>query len=299
MRKFVAGAFWADIDVCIGKAAVCCLALTLIWVLISIGLYCSEGSRSYFEIKAILLFKIILMAVIFLGRYLLFAKYRWHEWLKWLFGVVLLVAIGIQADGALKTQTNWIYLLLKTCDALVWAICITLLLEVLGALCRFWNRIEKVSASKVEQLWQVFKQETIALGILLTLLAGLIYYYLTSFYLVDTLFYSYLLLLPVLVAGLGLYATMRAKVQGWLCQDISLLDQEIDTYLQWPHFKKEPEIYQKILWLEYLTTIRSYLVQVSRLRFSLKIWSSYLIFSAFILILPYIFGLAVEVGSFK
>jgi hypothetical protein len=299
MRKILAGAFWADIDVCIGKAAVCCLALTLIWVLISMGLYCLEGSRSYFEIKAVLLFKIIFTAVIFLGRYLLFAKHRRRELLKWLFCVVFLVAIGIQAEGILKTQPNWIYLLLKICDALVWAICITSLVEVLGGLFRFWNRFEKVSAAKMEQFWLVFKEEIIALGILLTLLAGLIYYYLTSFYLVDTLFYSYLLLVPVLVAGLGLYATIRAKVQGWLCQDISLLDQEIDTYLQWQHIQVEPEINQKILWLEYLTIIRRYLVQIRRPRFSLKIWSSYLIFSAFILILPYVFGLVVEVGSFK
>jgi hypothetical protein len=299
MGKFLVGAFWADIDACIGKAAVCCLALILIWGLISIGLYCYEGSRSYFEIKNVLLFKIILVAVIFLGRYLLFTKHRRYKGLKWLFGVVFLIAIGIQADGVLRTQLKWIYLLLKICDAFVWTIFITLLLEVFGALFRFWNRIEKVSAAKMEHIWQVFQQETIALGILLTFLMGLIYYYLTSFYLIDALFYSYLLLLPVLVTGLGLYATIRAKFQGWLRQDLSLLDQEIDTYLQWQQFKVEPEISQKILWLQYLTNIRSYLLQVRRLLFPWKIFSSYLVFSAFILILPYIFGVVIEVGSFK
>jgi hypothetical protein len=299
MRYIFSRVFWVDMDTRLWKAAVSCLSLTIIWALISGGLYFFEGNRSYFEINTVLQFKIIFAAVIFLGRYLLFAKHRQYKWFKWILIVAVLITVGSQGDHLIKTPLNLIYFLLKVCDSLVWGIFITVLLETLGALFLFWNHISKVPVSQLEQLWRLAWQEIIALGILLTLLAGLIYYYLTSFYLVDTIFYSYILLIPVSAAGLRLYLTIRIRINNWLRQDLSSLDQEIDTCLQWQHFKTEPEFYQKLCWLEYLTLIRSHLVQTSRLRVSWKTLGCYLTFSVLIIILPYLFGLAIEVGSFK
>lgn len=299
MRQILRGAFWADLDNNIRKAAVWCLAFTLIWALISIGLYCFEGSRSYFEIKTILMFKIILAAVIFLGRYLLFAKYRRQEWMNWFLGISFLIAISAQTDCFIKAGSNWAYILLKIADALVWGIFIAVLLENIEGLFNFWRHPQKIAGSLFNQLWKAAKQDTIALGLLLTLLAGLLYYYLTGFYLLDTLLYSYLLLALVLLTGLGFYIIIRLKLSGWLQLDINLLDQEIDNYLQWQDIKEDPELNQKLLWLKYLTIIRSYLIQIGRPSFPWRIWGSYLLFSIFILALPYVFGLAVQVGSFK
>jgi hypothetical protein len=298
MRRIFSGIFWADLDTQIWKAAICYLALTLSWALISIGLYGFEGNRSYFEIKAVLLFKIIFAAVIFLGRQLLFTKYRRQKWLGWLFAIFFMVTLGTQGESVLKAQLNWIYILLKIGDALVWGIFMAVFIESLGALFGFWRQTKKISVSFWGEFWQVAGQDIFSLGIWLTLLAGLGYYYVTSFYLIDTLFYSYLLLAPVLVMGLGLYIIIRTKVNSWFHEDINLLDQEIDTYLQWQSFE-EPQFTQKLPRLEYLTLIRSYLIYKSNLKIPWKVWGGYLLFTVFILALPYIFGLVIEVGSFK
>ena len=84
------------------KAALWCIGCTLVWAFISIGLYAIEGNKSYFVIQAVLCFKIILAAVIFLSRYLLFAQYRHEKWLRWLLGICFFVALGGQCPELLK-----------------------------------------------------------------------------------------------------------------------------------------------------------------------------------------------------
>jgi hypothetical protein len=298
-RSLFQSSFWTDLDNHIGKAAIWCLGFTLIWMFISIGLHFFEGSQSYFELKAVLIFKLILVAVIYLGRYLLLAQYRRPGGLIWLFGIVFLLAASAQAGSIIKAGFIFGYILLKAADALVWGIFVAILLENILGLFRFWHQPQKISASLLNQIWKSARQDIIALGILLTLLAGLLYYYLISFYLLDTLFYSYLLVVLVLLIGLGFYIMIHLRLHAQLQCDIGELDREIDSYLLWQGFKEDPDLHQKVLQLRYLTLIRNYLAQIGRPRFLWQIWGSYLLFSAFILILPYIFGLAVEVGSLK
>jgi hypothetical protein len=299
MRQIITGAFWEELDRHILKAAIWCLGATLCWALISVGLYCFEGSNSYFEIKAVLLFKIILAAAIFLSRYLLFAKYRRQKWLTWFFGISFLIAFSTQGGCIVKNDFNWVYIVFKIGDSLAWGIFTAALLENIAGLFNFWRFPPKVSGSSFHRLCQIVRQDTIALGVLLTLLAGLFYYYLISFYLLDTLLYSYLLLALVLLAGIGFYIINRIQLGNWLQLDIDRLDREIDGFLQWQDFKADSELNQKMLWFEYLAAIRSYLIQMGRPGFPWQICGSYLLFSFFILALPYILGFAVEVGSFK
>jgi hypothetical protein len=299
MRRIFAKIFWNELDYHPWQAAICCLVLTVLWMVLSIGLYYSEGSGSYFEIKAILIFKILLTALIFGARYLLFTQYRWSRWLGWLFGITFLIALGGQGVYVVKAGFHWSYVLLKIFDAAAWGLFIAMLLEPLLALFRHWYYLKKIDIWQSGQLWKSVWLEIIRLGVLMTLLAGLSYYYLTSFYLLDTLFYSYLLLVPLFSAGIGLYIIIQCKVNCWLRQELYQLDQEIGGYIQWQCYKDEADLNSQLISLEYLTLIRNYIAEISRPRFPWKAGGIYLLFIGFILALPYIFGFAVEVSSFK
>jgi hypothetical protein len=299
IRPLMMKNFWAKLETHFLKTALWCLGLTLIWVLVSIGLYVKEGSKSYFEIQAVLYFKIILVAVIFLGRYLLFGQYRHEKWLGWFWGICFLLALGGQCSVFMSERATWFYIILKVVDALIWGFFSALLLENAGGLFYFWLNITRKYGAEFRQLYRTLRQDTVSLGIILTFLAALIYYYLTSFYLLDTLFYSYLLWMFMVIIGLGFYTCVQIKLNRWIQQDIALLDLEIDHYIQWQSVKQDGEMNHKISWLHYLTLIRKYWAQMGRPKFPWQIWCSYLIFSSFILIIPYVFGLVIQVGSFK
>jgi hypothetical protein len=303
MRRSFFKDFWMDLDANFVKAALWCIGFTMVWVLVSIGLYAVEGSKSYFEIRAVLYFKIFFAAVIFLSRYLLFAQHRHEEWLSPMILIFFLLAFGSGWNEIFKEGIRWFYMLFKILDSLIWGLYIGQFLENMNGLFVFWLRSSKRNGAELRQLFRTLRQDTISLGIVLTFLAGLIYYYLTSFYLLDTLLYSYLLLVLIIGIGLGFYCLVFIKINRWIQQDIALLDLEIDHCVDWQQRvsvrEQDGDMNNKIIWFHYLMLIRNYLTQIGRPRFPWQIWCSYLIFSGFILIIPYIFGLAIQVGSFK
>ncbi len=308
MRRYILKNFRTGVEGNFAKAALWCIGLTVIWALISLGLYAIEGSKSYFEIHAVLYFKIILAAVVFLSRYLLFGQYRQEKWLGPMIGISFLFALGGQWNEFLKEGFQWFYGLLKGLDSILWGLYLGLFLENISGLFSFWMHSSRKNGAELRQFLGTLRQDTVSLGIILTFLAGLAYYYLTSFYLLDTLFYSYLLFGLVIGAGLGFYGCAQIKINRWIHRDIASLDEEIDRYIQWQPLARCHEqdgdyevldLDSRLAWLQYLTLIRNYLVQMGRPRFPWQIWCSYLIFSGCILIIPYVFGLAVQVGSFK
>lgn len=293
MEKILAG-FWRDLDAHIRKAGGYFLLLGLLWGFISSGLYFFEGSRSYFEIKAVWQFKIILVAVAFLGRYLLFSRYRDLKLMKWLFIVLFLVFTVMVCT----IKSYWFYRLLKVADALAWVLLITVCAETIGALFYSWINL-KISIAELPGLWNRLWQELTALGIFLTLLAGLAYYYLISFYLVDSLAYSYLLAVLVALTGAGLFLMMFSKVNAFLRRKLIDLDRELYPYMEWDLVSEDPGLARKLLALEYLVLIRETVVKMCRPSIPLKVVGGYAACVGFILYLPYLFGLVIEVGSFK
>ncbi len=299
MTKILTKEFWRNIDSHLWKAGIACFILTVFWGLISVGLYCFEGQRSYFEIRSILKFKLILAGVFFLVRYLMFSKYRKLAWFKWIFFSIVLIILSSESISLVKALESSVYLLLKVLDALVWGVFSAGILEVFAVLIRFWTGIKKVNPAGLEKLWKVFWDDMMQLGIVLTLLAALTYYYLSSFYLMATLFYSYLLAILLVIPGLWLFLYLYFKVTGWINEDLHSLDIEIAPYLDWNQMKADPEFYQTMLSLDYLLMVRKYLTEKCRPVFSLKAICCYIVGSGIILWLPYGLGLIVEVGSLK
>ena len=80
---------------------------------------------------------------------------------------------------------------------------------------------------------------------------------------------------------------------------MALIDQELYVYLEWKNFQADPDFKDKLGWLNYLSLVPALLHYRVRPKISGQVWLSYAIYIGFLLYLPYLFGIAVEVGSFK
>jgi small-conductance mechanosensitive channel len=147
----------------------------------------------------------------------------------------------------------------------------------------------------LRNLWQAFWRDCAKVGLFLTLLAATGYYYITSFFLIDTVLYSYLLLIPILTAVIMMYVVFTTKVRNWLRKVLEEVDREATGVLQWQRFKAEPEMIDLLPWYEYILLVRDYLVKLAKPVFYPSTIFYYILYCGFILSLPYILGIAIEV----
>jgi hypothetical protein len=275
------------------------IALALLWSLISVGLHGFEGSKSCFRLNTIVESKVLLIAIIFLGRYLFFSQYRNRRLWKTFVILFFLGMVGAQTGRLIPSGSVGFYFCLLAADAAIWSVLMACLFELVGAVFKYWCLLPQVEFKGLYELWQRFWDETLKFGLFSTLAMSLAYYYLVSFYLVDTVLYSYILFGLILAVGIGLYSTLTAKLHGWTQQEINLIDQETGNYLGWQKFNEGLEFYEKLPRYQYLLLTRDYLTKLGKPVVSLKIVICYLLFGGFLLILPYVFGIVVEVNSFK
>ncbi len=288
MRKI-----WDKIDNQIQFGSGFFLVLALVWIFVTIGI--SGVEKATQEIRAFLESKILLVALVFLGKYLFFPHYRNAQLLKWLFPAIFLLFIGCAAGKLMVKELQWFYYLLVIADIGLWAYFITEYLENIGLVIIRWNNLEIETPTMFLPLWQRLWSEILKAGFLITIGATLLYFYLVSSFLVDTIFYSYLLLVPLLTVALILYSGTFSKIQNWVGRELQLIDQEVSIYLRWPNFKGQTDVMIELAWAQYLFQVRNYLYIAKKPVFSVLTLLSYLFFAGFILALPYLFGIAIEV----
>ena len=202
MQQIFSGEFWDKIDSQTNKAGIAWLLLVLSWVIVTLGLFFFTGAAT-FAIKTGLQFKIFFAVIVFLGRYYLLPQHRDRRYRFWWFGGALLMMVGLEGNLAAKGSGQLLLTLVgRGFDAVIWAVFIALFLETLGGLFRFWFTVKWSWLAELTALWAKFEHEMAALGIFLTLLAGLVFYYLMSLFIFDAFMYSYVLVgLVVLISG--------------------------------------------------------------------------------------------------
>lgn len=270
------------------------LLLTIVWVLVSLKINNIESQNGYFEIGALLQFKTILPAVVFGGRFLLFSKYRLGPANPWVFPLCLFLVGGSIFDKLLSA-TNIGYGLLIAADIIIWAFLIKETYETIRTIFSFWRSLPKVNYAMFVDIWAKLGNDLIKLGLWLTSLSGLAFFYLVSFFMVDALLYGYLLLTPLVVIGASLYLTIFSKIKTWVQGDLAIIDGELVGQLNWDQVKDDPDLSQRIAWFQYLTLIRNYLKDLEKPALLLKLFLLYLVCSGLILSLPYFFGRVIEV----
>lgn len=270
------------------------LLLTILWSIVTLKMNDYESQNGYFEINALMQFKILLPVVVFWGRCLLFNEYRLGRKNPLVFLLTLFSVVWSTFDKLIG-ETSVGYRLLIMADILVWAFLIKETLEALRGMIGYWIDLPKTNYAMINEIWAKIEKDLIKLGIWLTLLVGLSFFYLVSFFIVDALFYSYLFLIPLLGCGLFLYGLLHSKIKIWVRHDLVLIDSELVDQLNWEMAKDDPDLPQITAWFQYLTLIKNYLKQLQRPVLLLKLFLFYLGYSGLILSLPYFFGRVIEV----
>jgi hypothetical protein len=217
--------------VCLGYAA-----LLVLWMAVSVGLNAVERGGPVFGLTAVILSKVLFCVIVVVGRLYLFPHYRVECGMGLLFALLVLILCGAGIPR-IGNAFSWYYRLLVLADTVVWAFYLTLLVEVLYALGVHWSRVrpENYRELNILGLWRCFWTDLLYLGIWITLLLGLAFYYLVNFYVMDVIFYSRLLAGILAGCGLFFFAAARSRVNGWFREEIGLLDQKIGAFLDWPN----------------------------------------------------------------
>lgn len=274
--------------------AVVYLLLTILWSVVTLKMNNFESQNGYFEINALMKFKILLPMVVFWGRCLLFNEYRLGRKNPLIF-LLALFLVGWSVFEKLIDATNVGYRLLITADIIVWAFLIKETLEAIRGMIGYWIDFPKTNYAMINEIWSKIEKDLIKLGIWLTMLVGLSFFYLVSFFMIDAVFYSYLLLIPLLGSMLFLYGLMHSKIKIWVRRDLVLIDNELVEQLNWEMTKDDPDLPQITAWFQYLTLVRNYLNQLQRPVLLLRLFLFYIGYSGLVLSLPYFFGRVIEV----
>lgn len=268
------------------------LLITVIWMWISFQTNRFESESGYFEINALIRFKIFFPIVVLVGR-LLFNQYRSGPPNPWTFPLSLLL-VGWSVFDKLAKAVNLDYGLLIGADIIIWSLMISEIIETSSAVFRFWKRLPKVNYAMFDDIWSKLSNDLFKLGIWLTALLGLIHFYLVSFFMIDALLYSRLLLIPLPVIGGSLYSLIFSKLKAWVAIDLNEIETELGAQLNWRQVKGDPDLSAKTAWFQHLTLIRNYLKDLQKPVLLLKPCLLYMVCMAIILGLPYFFGRVIE-----
>lgn len=270
----------------------CYLLVTIAWIWISLQINRFEWESGYFEINALLKFKILLSASVLAGH-LLFNQYRLNPPHPGLIPVGLFL-VGWSVFDKLANAVNLYYGLLIGADVIVWTLFISEITETMIAVFRFWKRLPKVSYAMFSDVWSKLSNDLFKLGIWLTALLGLTFFYLINFFMIDALLYSRMLSLPLIIIGTALYSLIFSKIKAWVNSDLIEIDNQLNATIDWRQLKGDPELPQKTAWFQYLTLIRNYLKDLQKPVLLLKPCLLYIACTAFIWSLPYYFGRVIE-----
>lgn len=280
------------------------LSLTVIWFFLSRGIY---GERlNFLELQIMLFCQSGFVAIVYVSRYLLFRDAGCPRFFKWAAGLFLFLFLGIKLSQGIQRIPSILgmpgigpKLLFVFLEGLIFSIFLAWLAEIIFAIFRSWYRLPRLEAYASYQYWNRLWIEIVKLGLISTLLMILAYFYVINFLLVDTVLYSYILTVPVIVLGAGLFLLFFQKVSRWREEEIRTIDRELAPYIEWSKYTidnqsdfKNQGVFE---WVQYLQSIREYLCQMKRPMIIWWVIVVYGLFCAAVLCLPYLWNVVIEV----
>ncbi len=278
------------------------LGLAAIWFVLSQEVYRSR--LNYLELRIMQFCQSGLIAIIYLGRQLLFRDARNPRAFKWAAGLFLLVFLGLKFSPIIlevqgESSFNWQDLPLIFLEGLILSIFLAWFAEIIISVFQFWRQLPRFQLRVSYQYWNRLWIENVQLGLLITLFMILVYLYIANFLLVDTVLYSYFLVVSVICTGVGLFLMFFKKVWGWREEAIRTIDGQLEPYIEWSKYKRDNESNFKemdvITWVQYLLTIREYLRHMRQIFISWWAIMAYLLFCGILLCLPYLLNVVIEV----
>jgi hypothetical protein len=285
------------------------LSLGVIWFFLSRGIYSSQ--LNYLELRIMLFCQSGLVAIVYLGRHLLIRDARSPRFFKWVAGLFLFVFLGLKfTQGVIWTPVcpwisgiviqpfSWPKLFLILFEGLITSVFVALFIEIIVSVYQCWCKLPRFAPDVTCQYWNRVGSENVKLGLLVTLGMILAYFYIINFLLADTVLYSYLLAIPVLSTGAGLFWVFAKKVSGWRDAEIQAIDRELAPLIAWEKYMKGNELAFKaesvVARVQYLQIIREYLRQMKQPHISWWVIVLYALFCGTILCLPYVLNVVIE-----
>lgn len=269
------------------------LGLALLWVLISMGLNRMEKTGCVFELLPVLECKLLALALIYAGRYLLFPHYRMERLGRWVFSILLLVLSGA---GLIRVGKlfEWSYAGLVVVDTLLWVLLSTVLVETCAALTGYWIRTFRgLDYGNIIDLWKGLWLDGVKLGIWITLLCGLTFFYMVNFYELDVFFYSRFFTALFWMTQLGLLTIGCWNSRRILYNEILRIDRELTAYLKWRAL--DSEAFAEFLpRYQYLYVTRCVLANLASPAVPLSALTVWLLCCGSLLGLPYLIGSVVQ-----
>lgn len=269
------------------------LILLLLWIPLTILLTTHAETLSYFKLRPLIQSKLFFVAIIFLGREILFRAYRDHKILKRSILFIFCLIFGIHLMELIKTL-DWWRLGLTAIDTAFWSLFAGMAIETAIVYFSFWRRLKNPSWTEYSTFWRRCWSEIVFWGLWITLLESLTYYYLINFYMLDTIFYSYLFSAFLVLSGFTVFATFYSKTGYWISSEMDAIDERIQEYLWWRSTPPE-EVAQFWQYFQWLLALKEYFNSFKRPPISFKSLMYYLVFVLFLLGLPYILGAVIEV----
>lgn len=294
------------------------LSLSIIWSFLSLKIH--GTGLNFLELRILLLCQFGLVAIVFLSRFLLFQNIRNPLFFKWAAALFLLVFLGLKISpnifrifnrlanpyiqrmaSAEKMGTgliSWGEFPFVFLEGLILSLLVAWLAEIVFGVFWNWRRLPRFDPCNSYQYWDHLWLDILKMGLLITLLMILTYFFIINFLLVDTVLYSYLLTVPVLASGAGLFLLLSKKVRGWRESEIREIDARLAPYLAWQKyvvdFETEPKDPGILPWVQYLSIIRDYLRQTRRPYIRWWVVMLYLLFCGIMAGLPNFFRVVVE-----
>lgn len=284
------------------------LSLAVIWFFLSMGIY---GNRlNFLELRIMLFCESGLIAIVYLSRDLLFRDIRSPRFFKWAASLFLLIFLGLKLSPNIQRMLGilgmpeidslgwriipWVFF-----EGLIFSIFLAWFVESIFAVFRTWHRITRLDPCASYQYWHRLWMDILKLGILMTLLMILVYFYIINFLLVDTVLYSYLLTAPIIGTGVGLFLLFFIKVSRWRGAEIRAIDRELTPYIEWSKYKADNDSDLKdqgvLRWVQYLLCIREYSRQVKQPFILWWVVILNLFFCGAVLSLPYLLKVVIAV----
>ena len=204
-------------------------------------------------------------------------------------------------SGMLHTQ-SWFAIFgkfpLVLLDGLILSFFLAGFIENIFIVFRTWRRLPRFEPNAARPYWVRLWLDIFKMGIVNTLVMILAYFYMINFLLADTLLYGYLLPVPVIGMGVGLYSILSYKVHDWRESEIREIDRRLAPYFDWRGYETENEsefmISSILPRLQYLNIIRHYLHQMKRPFIRLWVVMAYLLCFGILVSLPYVFKVVIE-----
>jgi phosphate starvation-inducible membrane PsiE len=152
------------------------LLVTILWSLVTLKMNSYESQSGYFQINPLMQFKIILPAVVFWGRRLLFNEYRQGRRNPLVF-LLALFLVGWSVFNKLINIEDLSYGLLVAADIITWVFLIRETVETIREIVSYWKDLPRINYALVNEIWTKIEKDLIRFGIWLTSLIGLSFFY--------------------------------------------------------------------------------------------------------------------------